>query len=136
MGAGADTELVKLRDNDVRAYLELAVPIRQAATVLAVAETLGRNLLILKIKLSRRFDPGSGNPRLIDADPSNQVDKLNALLAGSKSPAFARYMKLIDAAQMALNDSTDTKAWLSTRIVDLMPGLEQDLADVCIFRSK
>ena len=63
MGAGAEAELARLRDNpDVRAYLELAMPIRHAATALAVAETLGRNLLILKIKLSRRFDPALRPP--------------------------------------------------------------------------
>ena len=103
------------------------MPVRQAATALAVAETLGRNLLILKIKLSRRFDPiASGNPKLLDADPSNQVfDKLNALLANSKSAALARYLKLMDAVQLALNESIDTKALLSMRIVDLMPGLER-----------
>ena len=58
MGAGAEAELAKLRDDpDVRTFLELVQPVRQSETALAVAETLGRNLLILKIKLSRRFDP-------------------------------------------------------------------------------
>jgi hypothetical protein len=139
MGAGAEAELTKLHnDPDVRAYLELAMPVRQAATALAVAETLGRNLLILKIKLSRRFDPiASGNQKLVDADPSNQVvDKLNALLANSKSAALTRYLKLTDAVQSALTESVNTNALLSMRTVDLMPGLESDLADLCIRRSK
>ncbi len=137
MGAGA--ELVKLRDDpDVRAYLELASPVRHAATALDVVAMIGRNLLILKIKLSRRLDPiGSGNQKLIDADPSNLVfDKLNALLASSKSAALARYIKLTGAVQLALNESLDTKALLGTRIVDFMPGLENDLADVCVRRSQ
>ena len=139
MGAGAEAELVKLRDDpDVRSFLGLVQPVRQSETALAVAETLGRNLLILKIKLSRRFDPiASGNQKLLDADPSNQVfDKLNALLANSKSVALSRYLKLTDAVQLALNESVNTKALLSMRIVDLMPGLESDLADVCVRRSQ
>jgi hypothetical protein len=139
MGAGAEAELIKLRkDPDVRTYLELATPVRQGETALAVVETLGRNLLILKIKLSRRFDPiASGNQKLLDADPSNLMfDKLNALLASSKSAGLTRYMKLLDAVQLALNDSVNPKALLGMRIVDLMPGLESDLADLCIRRSK
>jgi hypothetical protein len=139
MGAGSEAELSKLRENnDVRAFMALAAPARDAAIVNTVTETLDRNILILKFKLSRRFNPlATGDIKLLNADPSDAIqDKLEALVAANKSAALTRYIELMDAAQDALNQSIDTKALLSTRIVDLMPGLDKDLTGVCILRSQ
>jgi hypothetical protein len=139
MGAGADAELAKLRNNpDVRAFLELAAPARDAATANAVVETLDRNMLVLKFKVSRRFDPmATGNQKLLGADPSDSIgDKLDALVKSGKSTALARFIELMGGLQEAVNASTNAKALLGTRIVDLMPGLDKDLADICLLRQQ
>lgn len=139
IGAGAEAELARLRnDKDVRAFLELSAPARNAAIALNVVETLGRIVVLLKINLSRRFDPiSSGDVALLKADPTEAVStKVDAFVQGSNSASLTRYLDLTDAAQQALNRSLDNKLYLSLRIVDLMPGLEQDLADVCVFPRK
>jgi hypothetical protein len=139
MGAGAEAEMTRLRgDKDVRAFLELAAPARDAAIAYNVVETLGRVVMLLKINMSRRFDPmSSGDAKLLSADPTEAVSaKVDAFVQASTSAALTRYLDLTDAAQEALNRSLDSKFYLSLRIVDLMPGLEQDLADVCVFRRK
>ena len=75
----------------------------------------------------------TGNQTLISADPSDDShDKLDDLSANSKSTALARYVELMDAMQEAAGQSTDAKALLGVRNVDLMPGLDNDLADVCV----
>jgi hypothetical protein len=138
MGADAEAELARLRgDKDVRAFLELGAPARDAAIAYNVVETLGRIALILKINLSRRFDPiSTGDANLLSADPTESTSaKVDAFVQGSTSSALTRYLDLTEAAQQALNRSLDTKLYLSLRIVDLMPGLEHDLADVCVFRK-
>ena len=138
-GADAEAELARLRnDKDVRALLELSAPARNAAIALNVVETLGRVVMLLKINLSRRFDPiSSGDAALLKADPTEPTSaKVDAFVQASNSAALTRYLDLSDAAQEALNRSLDAKLLLSLRIVDLMPGLEQDLADVCVFRRK
>ena len=137
MGAGAEAELIGLRDDkDVRAFVALSELVRNAAIVNAVMETLDRNILVLRIKLSRLFHPlSTGNPKLLNADPSNRThDKLEAFMKGNKSAALARYIELTGAAQDALNQSIDAKALLNMRIVDLMPGLDNDMADICVGR--
>jgi hypothetical protein len=135
MGPGAEAELTRLRgDKDVRALLELSAPARNAAIAYNVVETLGRIAVLLKINMSRRFDPiATGDATLLSADPTSA--KVDAFVQASTSTALTRYLDLTDAAQEALNRSLDTKLYLSLRIVDLMPGLESDLADLCISRS-
>jgi hypothetical protein len=138
-GANAEAELARLRnDKDVRAFLELSAPARDAAIALNVVETLGRIVMLLKINLSRRFDPiSSGDAALLKADPTEAISaKVDAFVQASTSTSLTRYLDLTDAAQEALNRSLDAKMYLSLRIVDLMPGLEQDLADVCVSRRK
>jgi hypothetical protein len=138
-GPGAEAELARLRgDKDVRALLELSAPARNAAIAYNVVETLGRIVVLLKINISRRFDPiSTGDATLLGADPTESTSaKVDAFVQASNSAALTRYLDLTDAAQEALNRSLDTKLYLSLRIVDLMPGLEQDLADVCVFRRK
>jgi hypothetical protein len=138
-GADAEAELARLRaDKDVRAFLELSAPARNAAIAYNVVETLGRIVMLLKINMSRRFDPiSSGDTALLGADPTESTKaKVEAFVQASSSASLTRYLDLTDAAQEALNRSIDTKLYLSLRIVDLMPGLEQDLADVCVFRRK
>lgn len=137
-GAGAEAELADLRKNkDVRTFMELAVPVRDAGIVNAVTETLDRNILILKFKLTRRFNPiATGDVKLLSADPSDTAqDKAEAFLTASKSAPLNRYVELTTAAQEALNRSIDAKALLGTRIIDLMPGLDKDLAGACISRQ-
>jgi hypothetical protein len=139
MGPDAEAELTRLRsDKDVRAFLELGAPARDAAIALNVVETFGRIVMLLKINLSRRFDPiSSGDAALLGADPTESTSaKVEAFVQSSTSPALTRYLDLTDAAQQALNRSLDTKLFLSLRIVDLMPDLEQNLADVCVLRRK
>lgn len=138
MGAGAEAELAKLRtDKDVRALIELGAPMQDAAIVNAVIETVDRNIVLLKFKLSRRFHPlATGDMKLLDADPSDSVlEKLEQLIKASSSAAVDRYLELMVAVQEALNQSTDTRALLGTRVVDLTPGLDKDLAAVCISRQ-
>jgi HAMP domain-containing protein len=139
IGADAEAELAKLRDHpDVRPFIVLDTVGRDAAVANSIIEMLDRNLLVLKVKLARRFHPlATGNQKLIEADPSDEInDKLDELVATNKSAALARYLELTDAAQEALDQSINTKTLLGVRNVDLMPGLENDMADVCIGRQQ
>ena len=42
---------------------------------------------------------------------------------------------MMAAMQEALNQSIDAKRFLAMRIVDLMPGLDTDLAGICVLRA-
>jgi len=139
MGARAEAEMASLRKiKDVLTFVELHTTIRHAAVVNSVTEVLDRNILILKFKVSRPWHPlETGEDRLVDADPTYAaLEKGAALIKSSKSGPLMRYFVLVTAAQDALNQSIDTKAWLAIRSVELTPGLESDLAGVCIRRSK
>jgi hypothetical protein len=137
MGAGAEAELAKLRNNnpEVRKLIEMHAPAREAAVVNGVIEAVERRIRVLNFKLRRSFNPlATGDMRLIDADPSDAVlGKLEAFLVDSKSAALTRYLELMAAEQKALSQSFDVKA---LRIANSMPGLDNDLADVCMSRNK
>lgn len=135
MGAGAEAELANLRNNpDLGHFLDLTALAQEAGTANAVIEMLDRNILVLRIKIARSFHPmATGNKKLLDADPSDAInDKLDDLATGGKSAALARYIELTDAAHEALNQSISANALLGVSDVDLMPGLDKDLADICV----
>ncbi len=132
-GADAEAELVRLRDDpNVRTFLEIGAPLRHAATVNIVIEMVDRYLLIQRIKI-RRFNPiATGNEELLKADPSEAIlDRLDDFMQKIRSSALNRYLELSQMAQQALDQSIDTKMLLSYRIVDLFPGLDKDLANIC-----
>ncbi len=137
MGGGAINEVTRLRnDPDVRTFLELGAPIQHAAVVNTVLEMVERYALVLKIKLGRFHPFSTGKDKLITADPTEAtLDKLDGFIASRKSAALNRYIEMMAAMQETLNQSIDAKRFLAMRIVDLMPGLDTDLAGICVLRA-
>jgi hypothetical protein len=137
-GAKAEADLARLSSNpDVRAYLALARPAKLAAVANLVIENFERYALLQRIKLVRPIHPlaGGRNTALLEADPSEDpYDKVDAFVAKNKSAALKRYLELSDAAQEAFTASVNPAEAPRLGPVQLMAGLDKELADVCIGR--
>ena len=121
---------------DVRTFMELGVPLQHAAVVNNVLEMIERYALVLKIKLGRFHPLSTGKDKLILADPTEAaLDKLDKFVASRKSGPLNRYIELMGAMQDALDQSIDKERFLALRIVDMMPGLDTDLSDICVLRT-
>jgi hypothetical protein len=134
-GEDAKTEMARLRNHpDVQTFLALARALMQGAVVEHVVENLRRYAIINRIRLVRGISPiETGNEVLLKAsEEDDSYDKLADFLMDRKSPELAQYVRLALAVQEALADAFKSDAVLNLGVRELMPGLEQDLADLCI----
>ena len=137
-GPSVEAEWARVRnDPDVKAFLALYRSLRLATAADVAIENLDRAALVLRIKLVRRIHPlATGKVELYDANPTDEyLGKLHELVSNSKSDALARHLELFKAAEKALENSLkrDSLPKLVSS-VQLMPGLDRELADVCVGR--
>ena len=136
-GKNAKAELAALRkDPDVHRYLELSKPSALAKLANQVAENIDRHALLRRIPLKRGLSPlGTGNMTLLQAgeDLENATDRF---LESRTSPSFKRFLEIGEAIAEAMQEATNQEAFLRMGPVQLTPGVEAGLADLCIFPKR
>jgi hypothetical protein len=76
---------------------------------------------------------GDDNHFLIKADPTEAISaKLEELLKGDASGTLGRFLDLSDMALVALENAVDHAALAKLGPIDLMAGLDADLAAICV----
>jgi hypothetical protein len=136
-GPNVEAEWARVRnDPDVKAFLALYSSLRLAVAADVTIEKLDIAASILRIKLARHISPlATGKEELVNADPRDEyLGKLHDLLSKSKSAALARHIELAEAAEKALENTFKRDSFLKLGPVQLMPGLDRDLADLCVGR--
>lgn len=135
-GANARAEIERLRGNPEVEKLEaLAERARLASFVLFVTETTERHALIARIKFQRPISPlASGNPALLEADPSERaLDAREKLVHSSRSAQLKRWLQLDAAMDEAFRLSVDRDALFRLGPRELTPETESGLAGLCVF---
>jgi len=135
-GANARAEIERLRgDPEVRKFEALTERARLASLVLFVTETTERHALLARIKFQWPISPlASGNPTLLDADPSDRaLDERENLINSSKSDPLKRWLQLNAAMDEAFRESMDPNALLRLGPRELTPETESGLAGLCVF---
>jgi hypothetical protein len=136
-GPNVKAEWARVRnDSGVRVFLALYRLLRLAVAADVAIEKLEIAALVLRIKLVRRIHPfNTGKMELYNANPTDEyLAKLNELVSNSKSDALARHLDLVLAAEKALGDTLKRDSLLKLESVQLMAGLDRELADVCVGR--
>lgn len=136
-GIGAAAEFARLEKNpDVRRYVAIEQPRRQALLLDYLFENLSRYVLIHRIKLGPVSPLATGNEALIRANPTDAVEAaLEQFLQTSKSAQLSRYLDLSEQMVTALRASFDTEAVRNSfSPAALFSGIEKDLAALCVLR--
>src|SRR5262245_48327951 len=137
-GPNVEAEWARVRnDPDVKAFLALHRSLRLAVAADVTIEKLDMAAVILRIKLVRSISPlATGKMELYNANPRDEyLGKLHELVSKSKSAALGRHIELAEAAEKALENTFKRDSFLKLGPVQLMPGLDRELADVCVCRS-
>ncbi|MBW7972682.1 hypothetical protein [Bradyrhizobium sp. BR 10289] len=135
--AGA-AELESLKSNaDVKRYLAMEEPMRQAKILDLIFEHFDRHNLISRVKLRPVSPLGTGNEALLRLNPADATEeKLDAFAGKSRSKALKRFLQLseqADAAQaLAIKQIAPPPPLPDT----FFNGVETDLAELCIRSGK
>jgi hypothetical protein len=130
----ASDELERLKQNaDVKRYMAISAPARQAKMIDIMTENFSRYMLINKIKLRFMSALETANPALLSKDPTEASEaEVEKFVASRKSPALNRFLNLSDQANAAMNESIDKEQAKKALPHNLLKGIEVDLADLCI----
>jgi hypothetical protein len=133
-GPNAAAEMKRLRaDKQVQRYLTLAWPIHLSSVANLVTEILDRVNVIKRLGLKGSVSPASSaKQHLLDSDPGElALAGADAFVASAKSPQLQRYVELEEALQAAFVEAFNKEQFLALKLVDLLDGIERDLADLC-----
>jgi hypothetical protein len=130
----AAAELERLKQNpDVKKYLAIAEPMRQARMIDGIFEQFARYVLIARIKLAFASPLETGNQDILSKNPSDATEQaLIKYVESKKSPALDRFLDLSDQAAAASRASIRTDMAASLGPSMLFKGLDADLAGLCI----
>jgi len=130
----ASAELERLKQNaQVKRYLAIAEPARQAKLLDTIFEQFDRYVLISRIKLTGVSPLGTGNEELLGRDPTDATeDALDKFIASSKSAALKRFLDLSDQAAAASAASIKKEQAVLAGPHTFFKGVEADLAELCI----
>ena len=134
----ATDELNRLKQNaDVKRYLAIYEPERQAKVLDLIFENFERYVLIHRIRLTQVHPLRTGNQELLSKNPIDATEKaVDKFLASKKSAALDRYLDLSDHVQAAVAASTASmtkdQSAKFLRVLDFFKGVEVDLAELCI----
>jgi hypothetical protein len=134
-GSGAPSELRRLREDPaVRQLLALNRPARLADLANRAAENIDRYALLRRIALKGRISPlSSGDERLLRADPTEKAEEATArYLEQARAPVLVRWLQLEEGVAQATAHARNTEALLRLGPTQLMAGLDEDLAALCI----
>lgn len=134
----AADELNRLKRNaDVKRYLAIYEPERQAKVLDFIFENFERYILIKRIGLTAVHPLRTGNQELLSKNPIDAAEKaVDKFLASKRAAALDRYLDLSDHVQAAIAASAASMAKDQSakflRVLDLFKGVEADLAELCI----
>jgi len=130
----ASDELERLKQNaDVKRYMAISAPARQAKMIDTMTENFARYMLINKIKLRFMSALETANPALLSKDPTEASEAaVEKFVASRKSPALNHFLNLSDQANAAMKESMDKEKAKKTLPHNLLAGIEVDLAELCI----
>jgi hypothetical protein len=148
-GAKAKAELTALRKNlSVQAYTKTERPIRLAKVLDFVIEQFDRYVLVNRIQLKPISPLATGNVRLLAANPSEASEEALGRATARRKPRqvqtrqvqprqVQRYVTLSEASGAAIMSAFNREAAGLWGPKTFYSGIEDDLAEVCIFpRSK
>jgi hypothetical protein len=124
----------RLKQNaDVKRYLAISAPARQAKMIDIMTENFARYMLINRIKLSFLSAVETGNPDIKSKDPTQASEAaLDKFVEGSKSKALKRFFALSDQAAAAMDASIDKEQAKKNVPSNFIKDIEADLAELCI----
>jgi hypothetical protein len=128
------TELERLKRNaDVKRYLAMEEPLRQAKILDLIFEQFDRYVLIKRIKLEAVSPLGTDNQDLLRLNPSKAVtDAQEKFFAGHPSKALRRLMELSEQEANARTAATKKILVVPPLPHTFFQGVENDLAELCI----
>jgi len=132
--AGA-AELERLKGNaDVKRYLAMEEPMRQAKILDLIFEHFDRYNLISRVKLGAVSPLATGNEALLRLNPIDTTEeKLDELAGKSRSKALKRFLQLSEEAEAARAAEIKKLASPPPPLPhSFFKGVEKDLAELCI----
>jgi hypothetical protein len=136
LAGAAELESLK-RNADVKRYLAIEEPLRQAKILDVIFEHFDRYNVTSRVKLGAVFPLGTGNEALLRLNPSDATeDALEEFVDKNRSKALKRFLDLSDqsaAAQSAAIKKIQTPPPLPHTF---FKGVESDLAELCIRSGK
>lgn len=131
--AGA-AELESLKGNaDVKRYLAMEEPLRQAKILDLIFEQFDRYNLISRVTLGAVSPLGTGNEALLRLNPIDSTEeKLDEFAGKSRSKALRRFLQLSEEAGAAQAAAIKTVASPPPLPHTFFKGVENDLAELCI----
>jgi len=136
-GPNAKAEYARLRaDPEVSRLDALSQPATAVTIVLQVSETVTRHALLARIKLKGGFSPlSTGNARLLEEQEritDRYEEEVERVLKTSKSPQITRLLEIQEAFAKAWVEATSENELLKLGPRQLTPGLDRDLAALCV----
>jgi hypothetical protein len=138
-GADAKAELQRLRtEPEVRELLARFEPARFARVADHVVEIVDRYALLNRFRLTERVSPlASGNAALLEANPEEAaLEDVGRFAVSSTSSALRRWLELDETMVKAREASQRMDEALRLGPSQLMAGLDEDLAALCIERRR
>ncbi|MCA1514772.1 hypothetical protein [Bradyrhizobium sp. NBAIM01] len=135
--AGA-AELESLKSNpDVKRYLAMEEPIRQAKILDLIFEHFDRYNVIARVKLGGVYPLQTGNEALLRLNPTDATEeRLETFARKSRSKALKRFLQLSDQEAIAQSAAIRKASSPAPFPHTFFKGVETDLAELCIRSGK
>jgi hypothetical protein len=130
----ASTELKGLREQpQIKRYLDIEQPIRQAKTLDFIFEQFDRYVLLNQIKIAPVSPAASGNIDVLHANPTEAAEEtLDDFIETNKSPQIERFLALSEQATEATQGAIKKEQAVRAGPGTFYRGIELDLAELCI----
>ncbi len=131
-------ELESLKSNaDVRRYLAMEEPMRQAKLLDLIFEHFDRYNLVSRVKLGAVSPLGTGNEALLRLNPTDATEaKLEEFAGKSRSKALNRFLQLSEQAGAAEAAAIKKISSPPPLPHTFFKGVENELAELCIRSGK
>ncbi len=125
------------RNPEVKRFLAIEQPMRQAKVLDLVFEHFDRYVLISGIKLGAVSPVATGNKELFDRNPIEPTENaLEQFVAKSRSSALKRFLELSEQAALAQRAAISKVSSPPPLPHTYFRGVENDLAALCIRTGK
>jgi len=130
----ASAELKGLREQpQIKRYLDIEQPIRQAKTLDFIFEQFDRYVLLNQIKIAPVSPAASGNIDVLRANPTEAAEEtLDDFIETNKSPQIERFLALSEQATEATQGAIKKEQAVRAGPGTFYRGIELDLAELCI----
>ncbi|WP_342736473.1 hypothetical protein [Bradyrhizobium sp. B117] len=125
------------RNADVKRFLAIEEPMRQARSLDLIFEHFDRYVLLSRIKLGAVSPVATGNKELLDRNPTGATeDALEKFVAKTKSSVLKRFLQLSEQAALAQQDAIGKSSSPPPLAHTYFRGVESELAELCIRSGK